>query len=115
MVVACPSCNKKLLIDEEKLGFRNVLFQCINCNNVFVTKKQQTLQNKTSCKGKILISHSNPFIVNKIVRLLKNNGYIPIISNDGIDTIIKAIKERPFLTIIEADLPTFQRLVDLMS
>ncbi|NWF51977.1 MAG: zinc-ribbon domain-containing protein [Nitrospirae bacterium] len=105
MVVACPRCNKKLRIDEEKLRFRNVLFQCIKCSNIFVPKKQRILQNKTSSNGKILIAHSNPFIVNKIVRLLKNNGYSPIASHDGIDAIIKAIKEHPFLTIIEADLP----------
>lgn len=106
MVVTCPHCNKEIKINEEKLRIRNVLFKCAKCSSIFVKKKPQIFRNKiTSNNSKIMIAHSNPSLVNKIAALIKINGYTPLISHDGIDAIIKAIKEYPFLTIIEADLP----------
>lgn len=105
MVVICPRCNKELEIKEENLRPRNILFQCTKCKNIFVLKKPQILKNKIVNNSKILIAHSNLSIINKIVALLRINGYKPLISHDGIDAIIKSIKEHPFLTIIEDDLP----------
>lgn len=105
MIVRCPRCRVGLRIDEEKLTVRNVLFQCPECKNIFVPKRTLVLQNKTTGNGKILIAHSNPSLVNEISSLVKNNGYQAVTSSDGIDAIIKAVKELPVLTIIEADLP----------
>ncbi|MGB9715068.1 MAG: response regulator [Thermodesulfovibrionales bacterium] len=102
MVVICPRCNKELKINEEKLILRNVIFQCTKCSNIFVQKKPRLFK---TYNNKIMIAHSNPSLVDKIETLIKINGYTPLISRDGIDAIIKAIKEHPFLTLIEVDLP----------
>lgn len=102
MVITCPNCNKKIKINKEKLRLRNVLFRCTKCSNIFIKKKPQILKTYNS---KIMVAHSNSSLANKIATLIKINGYTPLISRDGIDAIIKAIKENPFLTIIEPDLP----------
>ena len=105
MVVRCPGCRIRLGVDKEKLIFNNILFQCPKCKNIFVPERHLVLQNKTTGNGKILIAHSNPSLVNEMTALLKNNGYQAEVSSDGIDAIIKVVKEFPFLVIIEVDLP----------
>lgn len=105
MVVRCPGCRMRLRIDKEKLTFNNILFQCPKCKNIFVPERRLVLQNKTTGNSKILIAHSNPSLVNEMTAILKNNGYQAVMSSDGIDAIIKAVKEHPFLIIIEVGLP----------
>jgi CheY-like chemotaxis protein/DNA-directed RNA polymerase subunit RPC12/RpoP len=105
MVVRCSRCGKGLKIDEEKLIVRNVLFQCPKCKNIFVPERPVVLQNKMAGNGKILIAHSNPSLVSEMTTILKKNGYHSVASSDGIDAIIKAVKEHPSLAIIEVDLP----------
>jgi DNA-binding response OmpR family regulator len=60
--------------------------------------------------GKILIAHSNPSLVSEMTTILKKNGYHSVASFDGIDAIIKAVKEHPALAIIEVDLPKINGL-----
>ena len=110
MVVRCSRCSVGLKIDKEKLTVRNVLFQCPKCKNIFVPKRPVVLQNKMAGNGKILIAHSNPSLVSEMTTILKKNGYHSVASFDGIDAIIKAVKEHPALAIIEVDLPKINGL-----
>ena len=44
-------------------------------------------------------------MVEKMSNFLTKKGYTVITSNDGIDTMIKAIKELPFLALLDVALP----------
>lgn len=60
---------------------------------------------KTSAAPKVIVAHSDPALRSKITALLSAEGYDVIAASDGIEVMVKAIKERPFLGIVEVALP----------
>ncbi len=105
MVVVCPRCKARLKVDESKIKVEGSRFKCPKCNTVLLVKKPAVLPKKELDKNKILIAHSNASTMNKITSILTQNGYHTVTSHDGIDAMIKAVKELPFLTIVEVGLP----------
>lgn len=105
MVVVCPKCKIRLKVDEGKLKVEGSRFKCPKCSTFLLVKKPVAVTKKAMDNNKVLISHSNPAVINEITLLLTKNGYQTITASDGIDAMIKAIKELPFLTIIEVSLP----------
>jgi predicted Zn finger-like uncharacterized protein len=105
VVVVCPKCKTRLKIDEGKIKQEGSRFKCPKCGTVLFVKKPVPVSTKEVDKTKIIVAHSNPAIVNEITSLLNKNGYQTITSSDGIDAMVKTIKERPFLVIIEVSLP----------
>lgn len=103
MVVGCPKCKIKLKIADEKLTPEGMRFKCPKCSAVLLVKKP-TVQIKP-LGGKVIVAHEDPAIVEKISNFLRKKGYAVITSQDGIDTMIKAIKELPFLAFLDVALP----------
>ena len=104
MVVICPKCKTKLKVDEKKLKAEGSRFKCPRCSTVLLVKKPAPVRKKPF-DNKILVAHSNPNIVNEISSLLLNHGLQVVSSSDGIDAMVKIIKELPFLVLIEVGLP----------
>ncbi|MBM4145994.1 MAG: response regulator [Nitrospira sp.] len=105
MVVICPKCKTKLKVDDGKLTEAGSRFKCPKCSTVLLVKKPPPAQEKPMDNIKILVAHSNPAIINEIIPLLNQNGFETITASDGIEAMVKAIKELPFLTVIEVSLP----------
>lgn len=105
MIVICPKCKIKLKIDEGKLTAEGSRFKCPSCSTVFLVKKPLDIPKRAIDNNKILVAHSNPALMDKIIALLTKEGYQIITASDGIDAMVKAMKELPFLTIIEVALP----------
>ena len=105
MVVGCPKCKVRLKVDETKLPPEGSRFKCPKCATVLVVKKPAAPQKKTLDTGKILVGHANEESLKKIVGLLNGQGYHVLTATDGIDVMVKALKELPFLTIVEVALP----------
>jgi len=105
VVVVCPKCKIRLKVDEGKLKVEGSRFKCPKCSTFLLVKKPVAVTKKAMDNNKVLISHSNPAVINEITSLLTKNGYHTITATDGIDAMVKAIKELPFLTIIEVSLP----------
>jgi predicted Zn finger-like uncharacterized protein len=103
VVVGCPKCKIKLKIADEKLTSEGVRFKCPKCSAVLLVKKP-AVQIKP-LEGKVIVAHEDPAIVEKISNFLRKKGYAVITSQDGIDTMIKAIKELPFLAFLDVALP----------
>ena len=103
MIVGCPKCKTKLKVADEKLKPEGVRFKCPKCSTVLLVKKP-AVQIKP-LENKLIVAHENPAIVERINKLLTQKGYAVIVSYDGIDTMIKAIKELPFLAILDVALP----------
>jgi predicted Zn finger-like uncharacterized protein len=105
VVVICPKCKTKLKVDDGKLTEAGSRFKCPKCSTVLLVKKPQPAQEKPMDNIKILVAHSNPSIINEIVSLLNQNDYETITASDGIEAMVKTIKELPFLAVIEVSLP----------
>lgn len=105
MVVICPKCKTKLKVDEKKLKAEGSRFKCPRCSTVLLVKKPAPVYKKSFDNNKVLVAHSNPNIVNEICNLLISHGVKVVSSTDGIDAMVKIIKELPFLVLIEVGLP----------
>ncbi len=105
MVVICPKCKTKLKVDEGKLSIGGSRFKCPKCSAVLLVKKAPAPPEKQIDNIKILVAHSNPKISDEITSLLQRNGYQTITASDGIEAMVKAIKEFPYLAIIEVGIP----------
>jgi predicted Zn finger-like uncharacterized protein len=103
VVVGCPKCKIKLKIADEKLTPEGVSFKCPKCSAILLVKKP-AVQIKP-LEGKVIVAHEDPAIVEKMSGFLTKKGYTVITSQDGIDTMIKAIKELPFLALLDVALP----------
>ncbi len=104
MVVGCPKCKVRLKVDEAKLSPTGSRLKCPRCATVLLVKKPAAAK-KALEKNKILAAHSNPETLRKIVALLTAQGYKVVTAADGIDVMVKALKELPFLSIVEVALP----------
>lgn len=105
MVVICPKCKVRLKVDESKLSPEGSKFKCPKCSAVLVVKQPVAQPKKTLDSRKILVAHSNPETLRTIVSLLSGHGYHVVTASDGIDVMVKALKEYPFLSIVEVALP----------
>lgn len=105
MVVVCPKCKTRLKVDEAKLSPQGSRFKCPKCSTVLVIKKPAVQEKKSLDHKKILLAHSSASVVENIKNLLAGEGYTVIISVDGIDAMVRALKELPAFGIIEVALP----------
>jgi len=93
----------KLKVADEKLTPEGVRFKCPKCSAVLLVKKPAV--RIKPLEGKVIVAHEDPAMVEKISSVLTKNGFTVITSNDGIDTMIKAVKELPFLALLDVALP----------
>lgn len=105
VVVICPKCKVRLKVDDSKLSPEGSKFKCPKCSAVLVVKQPAAQPKKTLDGKKILVAHSNPETLRTIVSLLSGHGYTIVTAADGIDMMVKALKEHPFLGIVEVALP----------
>lgn len=105
MVVVCPKCKTRLKVDESKIKVAGSRFKCPKCRIVLLVKKPAAPPRKQLDKNKILVAHSKAETTKEITSILTQNGFHTITSVDGIDAMIKATKELPFLTIVDVGLP----------
>lgn len=105
MIVICPKCAIKLKVDETKLSPTGSKFKCPKCAAVLIVRKPAARQKKDLNSSTILVAHSNPALMQEISLILTSGGYKVITAADGIDLMVKALKEFPFLSIIEVALP----------
>jgi predicted Zn finger-like uncharacterized protein len=105
VVVVCPKCKTRLKVDEARLSPQGSRFKCPKCSTVLVIKKPAVQENKSLDHKKILLAHSSASVVENMRNLLVGEGYTVITSADGIDAMVRALKELPAFGIIEAALP----------
>ncbi len=106
MVVICPKCKTKLRVDEAKIAGGGSRFKCPKCSTALLVKKPAPVSEKQPFDNvKVIVAHSNSAIANEITTLLSEKGYQTISASDGIEAMVKSLKERPFLAVIEVGLP----------
>jgi predicted Zn finger-like uncharacterized protein len=105
VVVICPKCKTKLKVEDAKISTGGSRFKCPKCSTLLLVKKPVPVREKAFHPEKILIAHSNTSTLSGIVDLLKKHGYQTITASDGIEAMVKTIRELPFLVITEVSLP----------
>lgn len=105
MVVLCPKCRARLKVNEARISPSGSRFKCPKCGAVLIVRKPADRPKKVPDTGKILVAHSNPEILQGIRSVLSPLGCEIIAAADGIDAIVKAMKDYPFLAIMEVALP----------
>jgi len=106
VVVICPKCKTKLRVDEAKIAGGGSRFKCPKCSTALLVKKPAPVSEKQPFDNvKVVVAHSNSAIANEITTLLSENGYQAISASDGIEAMVKSLKDHPFLAVIEVGLP----------
>jgi predicted Zn finger-like uncharacterized protein len=105
VVVTCPKCKVRLKVDEAKLPPQGARFKCPRCSAILLVKKPAAPVRKDLDGQKIIVAHSRPEIRELTVSLLKGSGYEVVAAADGIDFMVRALKELPFLSVVEVALP----------
>jgi predicted Zn finger-like uncharacterized protein len=105
VVVICPKCKVKLKVDDAKLSAAGSRFKCPKCSTVLVLKKPAVQIKKTLDTKTVLVAHSNPEVLESARAILQSQGYKVITSTDGIDAMVKTLREFPFLALLEVSLP----------
>jgi predicted Zn finger-like uncharacterized protein len=105
VVVVCPKCRIKLKVNDARLTPQGSRFKCPKCGTVLVVKKPVVQEKRTLNERKVLVAHSSPAVVDTIYDILEKEGYTVVTSSDGIDAMVRALKELPSLVIIEVALP----------
>lgn len=104
MVVICPKCKVRLKIPDEKIAPEGSRFKCPKCATVMIVKRRlpgpAPLNN-----NKILVAHEDNTIVERIRDILSQAGYEIVTASNGIDAMVTATKERPFLSLLSVSLP----------
>jgi predicted Zn finger-like uncharacterized protein len=105
VVVICPKCKTRLRVDEAKIAGGGSRFKCPKCSTTLLVKKPSPVSEKPFDNVKVIVAHSNPAIANEIATLLSENGFQTVTASDGIEAMVKSLKDRPFLAVIEVGLP----------
>lgn len=126
MLVGCPKCKTRLKIADEKIAPEGTKFKCPKCGTLLLIKPpvsqapaapmppQDTAgefkhtvdaQAKEINPRKVLIAHEDSRVVEQIMTQLLKDGYLIIPASHGIEAQTQAMKELPFLAILDAALP----------
>ena len=104
MVVICPKCKVRLKVADEKIAPEGTRFKCPKCSTVLLVKRPAARLRPLD-KLKILVAHEEPSIMEKITAILTTNGYKVIPAKDGIEAMVNATKEMPFLAVLGVSIP----------
>jgi predicted Zn finger-like uncharacterized protein len=105
MVVTCPKCKVRLKVDETRLKPEGSRFKCPKCGSALLVKKPAAPVKKSLDRKKVLVAHSNAVMMEQILPILKKRDLTVVTASDGIDAMVKALKELPFLSLVEVALP----------
>lgn len=107
MVVGCPKCKAKLKVSEEKIRPEGSRFRCPKCSAVMLVKRPAPKEAFVD-REKIMVAHENPEVSQRVREALRGRQYEVLEARDGVEAMIKAMKERPFLVILDTALPKIQ-------
>jgi predicted Zn finger-like uncharacterized protein len=104
VVVSCPKCKTKLRVGDEKIKPEGTRFRCPKCGAAFRVARPQGGA-KAPDRRKVLVAHEKGEVVRAVEAALSKASYRVLRASDGVDTLVKVLKELPFLLILDAALP----------
>ncbi len=104
MTVICPRCKARLRVQEEKLSPAGSRFRCPRCQTVLLVRKP-VREIKPINKNLVLVAHSDETVVQRCRDVIEEMGLQSIVARDGIEAMVLAMREHPFVAIIDVALP----------
>jgi len=107
LLVACPKCKSRLKIADEKIAPEGSRFKCPKCSAVLLIKKPKAPAppKKPLDRKKVIVAHAEPDIVERAKKVLESAGYSVITSFDGVDMMVKTLRELPGTAVVDVALP----------
>lgn len=110
MVVGCPKCKTKLKIEEQRIKPEGSRFKCPKCTAILLVKRPPIKEPaperaRVLDEKKIMVAHAGQSIIEKVSSQLKAQGYEILTSRDGVDMMIKTLRELPHMIIVDVALP----------
>lgn len=88
-----------------KIAPQGTRFKCPKCSITLLVKKPRPPVKKELDKKTILVAHADQTTSESIQSILTSEGYRVILSHDGIDAMTKALRDCPYLAIVDVALP----------
>ncbi|HHN66098.1 MAG TPA: response regulator [Nitrospirae bacterium] len=104
MIVICPKCRVKLKIADEKVSPEGTRFKCPKCTTILMVKRPASKIRERQ-DNLVLVAHGDNSVIEKVSRILEQEGYQVITATNGIDAMVKSLREHPFLALIDVALP----------
>ena len=104
MVVICPKCKIKLKVGDEKIAPEGTRFKCPKCSTILLVKKPAAKVSLLD-KGKVLVAHEDAEVAERLKMALASDGYKVVFAKDGIEAMVSATKELPFLAVLGVAIP----------
>jgi len=105
MVVLCPHCKVKVMIDDAKIKPEGIKVRCAKCKNIFAVKKKVPLQVPAAKKASVLVAHESEVFRKSIVDILSKEGFEILEAPDGA-VALQIIEEKcPTAAVIDVMLP----------
>jgi predicted Zn finger-like uncharacterized protein len=104
VVIGCPKCKVKLKIADEKIKPEGLKIKCPKCSTVLNVRKPEPKPKDLNPK-KIVVTHENPDVLDTIVGVMAAAGYMVSSAPDGVQALVLAMKELPFLVIADIATP----------
>jgi predicted Zn finger-like uncharacterized protein len=104
VVVICPKCKIRLKVGDERIAPEGTRFKCPKCSTVLLVKKPLAKMRPLD-KGKVLVAHENAETAERLRSILTSEGYRVVSAKDGIEAMVSATKELPFLAVLSVAIP----------
>lgn len=105
MIVLCPHCKVKVMIDDAKVKPEGIKVRCARCKNIFAVKKKAPPPPVTAKKGCVLIAHESDVFRKSIVDILLKDGYEIIEAPDGAVALQIIEDKLPSAAVLDVMLP----------
>ncbi len=104
MVVICPKCKVRLKVADEKIAPEGTRFKCPKCSTVLLVKRPVKRVRPLEA-NKVLVAHEEPSVAERLRTTLAAHGYHVVTARDGIEAMVNATRELPFLSILSVSIP----------
>lgn len=105
MIVLCPHCKVKVMIDDAKIKPEGIKVRCAKCKNIFLVRKKLPEAVPPRGKPKILIAHESDVFRKSIVDIIQKEGYEIFEAQDGAVALQIIEEKMPNVAIIDVMLP----------
>lgn len=104
MEVTCPKCKVKLRVPDEKISPEGTRFKCPKCATVLLVRKPARKTTGLD-KKKVLLAVADAKAFDEMSSLLEASGFSIVSSPDGVDAMVAAVRELPYVAVLDAALP----------
>jgi len=109
MVVGCPKCRTRLRVADDRVGPVGSRFKCPKCSAVLMVRRPEAKARELD-RGKLLFAHPDPGVAGRVRAILSGSGLQLLEAPDGVEAMVKAMKDLPLFVVLDVGLPKIHGL-----